>query len=489
MVRLLAVTLGTLASAQQDETFADIAARIRAGGWFEQPVWRRGDDGQLQLHYIADAGGSVQGMRFQPLLGDELRRGLQGAGAIGYLALFCHGDGDLLGMTDAELHFGALGMGTSDEELRHFLALPMATTVGQMRRAEVLDRMLAIDRLQRRRCKAAAPELRVLIRDDLDPALTARARLALAALENQPRTPRRLDPEQLALPLTFDAAIVVDHTRLPDLSWMTGLGRRLGALVTAQTMAQFPGTSNPAISNGAQTMCDVVGELPFGVAHRYGNARIDHSCLVITAQNDARMPVALSWQAAGDFEHERWRGAALPEGTMPDNPLLSGTMQIGATHLAATVGGSAGKPRPAQAAGLLEDVGLAVRVVIPPTSKLWASLAFLDLPPAKGAELRLSCGDAAHGQPAVLVLMVQARDEDAAEAWTQRGTQLLAAARELLERELPPAAREHADARRVLAALLGAALSTKEDAAFATVELQGITPAVVRTIAESFFAD
>lgn len=487
-----AAALPSRAAAQEDETGKQVAERIHKGGWFEQSRWRRGDDGQLQVHYIADIGGSFGGGdRFRPLLGEDFKRGLQSAGLIGYLVLLCHGHDDLVGMTDAGLHFDTLGIDDSDVGLRQFLALPMPDSQGERRRAEVLDRVLAISELERRRCKGAVGELQALARDGGEPMLIARARRALAALADPPQPlPReRLDPERLELPLAFDACVVIDHARLPDMGWLTALGRRLGALTTCWRMNMAGGTISPAAANGAQVMCDTVSELPFGIALRYGNARLDHSCVVITAQNDPKVPVALSWQAAGEFESDRWQDAKVPEGLGRNNPLLTGTLAVEPTRLLATLGGSAGKPRPAQAKELLRDTGLAVRVIVPPTSKLWASLAFLELPQAKGAELRVSCGDAATKQPTVIVLMVQARDEDSADEWLEHGKQLLAAAKEGIGQLLPPAVGEHEDGKRVIAALVGAALSVKGDAVFATVELPALTPAAVLEIAELFFAE
>ncbi len=142
--------------AQEEEKGAVVAARVRAGGRFEQSKWQRGENGALEMHFFADIGGSAPG-RFVPLLrpdGDWLD--LNNLGALGYLSLVCHGASDLVSMTDAEFHLVALGIGITNVELRQYLAVPAPSFEGPRGRAEMFDRMLAIDLLCRRDCKQAA---------------------------------------------------------------------------------------------------------------------------------------------------------------------------------------------------------------------------------------------------------------------------------------------------------------------------------------------
>ncbi len=476
------------ANAQEPEHEAGSAVveRIRGGGWFEASKWRRDAQGVLEMNYFADVGGSIdnQELRFVPLLGDDLERGLGGAGAAGFLAMVCHGPGDLLGMTDAEFHFGALGIEVTDVGLRQFLATPRPSFDGPRGRAELLDRLLAIDVLVRRGCKEALGELGELAAEPTLPAaLRERAARGLAVLRGNadPLARQRLSAETLLLPAAFDACVMIDHARLPDMSWLTPLGRRLGALVTAQVIDRAGATVSPAMSNGAQSMCDVVSELPFGIAHRFGNARIDHSCVVVSAKAEARMPVALTWQAAGAFAHAGWQDAKVPPRLVGGNPLLSGSLQVTADRVFASTDGSEGLPRPSlvEKLQLLRDDGLAVRAVVPANSKLWPALAFLEMPPAEGGELRVAFGD-----PAVVVVMVAARDADAAEAWVAKGEELVAQGKAMVEREPGPTA-AIPELKALVDAVFAAHFSTKDSAAFATIEVKGMTPAKLRAIAEA----
>lgn len=143
-VAVLGLAATTFAQERQPESAAAVAERIRNGGWFETSRWRRGADGALEMHFFADVGAEVAEDRFVPLLsknGEELD--YDNIGLIGNLALFCHGPGDLLGMTDAEFHLHALGIGTTDVELRQYLAVPPPPFEGERGRAELLDRLLA----------------------------------------------------------------------------------------------------------------------------------------------------------------------------------------------------------------------------------------------------------------------------------------------------------------------------------------------------------
>lgn len=470
--------------AQVEVDVAEVLERVRAGGRFEDTKWRRGDDGQLEMHYFADVGMELAGpLRFRPLLGEDLERGLQNAGLFGLLALFCHGPDDLLAMTDAAFHLGALGVDTSDVGLRQYLALsPRAFEDDATGRAELMERMLAIDLLVKRGCRAAVAELTAIAGGGGPAALRERARHAIARLEG--REPeierRRLTPEALNLPLRFDAAVLVDHARLPGLGWLTPLAGRLGALVTAAKIEMAGGMLTAAQCNGAQAMADIAGELPFGLALRYGNARLDHSCLLVSVNQQSKLGVALSWQAAGAIEAEGWQDAAVGERTVRNNPMFGGRLTVAADRVQATVGGGAGRPRAAMARELLAEADAAIRVIVPKTSNLWPALRVLDLPGALGAELRITCGD-----PAVVVCRIEARDEDGADEWVESGKALLAEFVNRVRDQVPPELGDDADVGRLLAAVAGAAVVADGSHAVATVELLGVTPALVARIAEA----
>ena len=470
---LLAVTfLLTLPlPAQNDPETAEAAARrVLDGGTFWSPKWRRGDDGMLQLEYFADAGDRAAA-RFVPLLGEDLVEGLSNCGVIGWLSLWCHGNGDLLAMTDAAFHLGCLGIDTSDSGLRQYLALPLPPLDGPKGRAELLDRLLAVDLLRQRGCRAAAVELRLLAGRAEPKALGDRATAALAALEGRTTKARqRLDPATLPLPPAYDGCLVIDHSRLPDLSWLTGFGRRLGMLVTARAVLAAGGSVSPAMCSGAQRFADTVGELPFGIALQYGNVRLDQSILVVTAKADADMPVAFGFAAAGEFEAERWQQARLPDDLQGNNPLSEGSLQITDLALLASSDGSKGKPRPEVARELLRDHGCAVFASIPERSRLWLALSFLGLPPSKGAEVQVSFGEVFR-----LEVKVAARDEDGADAWLGKGKELLAQGRQMLEQDpqLKALLQDSPELQTLVGAASGAKLSIDGDRVVLQLELRG----------------
>lgn len=458
--------------------------RIRAGGWFEQAKYRRAEDGALQMWSCAHTGDAAQS-EWVSALGEGLGRGFGSCGALGWLSLFLHGGSGLLDMTDAEFHFGALGIDATDVGLRQFLAVPQPSFDGPHGRAALLDRLLAIDVLSRRGVTTAVGELGMLARNDALPAeLRERANRALATLAGKPDTlvRRRLAADSLHLPAAFDACVIVDHSRMPDMSWMTAAGRRIGALVTAAAIAAADGGFvSPPQKNGAQMLCDVVSELPFAVVQQWGNARLDHSCLVVAAKADSEMQVALTLQAVGEFEHEQWQWMTFADGAR-DNPQLPGKLVVEAEHVFASTDGSKGMPRPAlvEKLNLLRDTGEAIRVVVPANSKLWPALAAMQMPAGQGAELRITFGD-----PGVVVLMVETRDEEAAEAWAAKGKEMLAAAKASFEADHGDLAKENDALARLADAVFGAAIHTKDATAFATVEVRAFTPAKARAVLES----
>lgn len=458
-----------------------VAERVFAGGDLQASKWRRGSDGMLEVEFYADMGMPRPG-RFVPLLGKDLQAGLRNCGAIGYLSLLCQGDGDLLSMTDAGFHLRCLGVDTSDVGLRQFLAQPLPQLEEPLLRADRFDRALAIDLLRRRGCKGAEAELLGILKQKDAPALLRqRAEAAIAALHGAP-TPlprRRLDAEQLPLPAAFDGCLVVDHARLPDLGWLTGLGRRVGMRITARTLQMAGGSVSEATCNGAQYISDQVCELPFGVALQIGNARVDQSCFTVTVRADERMPFAVGIAAAGEFE-PAWQTAAQP-GELWQRPFPDGSLQVQDGLLLASTDGSKGRPRPQLANELLRDTGAALRIVIPQQSRLWLALGFLRLPQAKGAELRLTFGD-----PAQLVLEVQARDEDGAEEWLEIGTELLATAQREL-RGVPgfaEALQRAPELGKLLDALFAAQLAAKGDRLVATANVAGFGRAQIEAIAD-----
>ncbi|MEZ6038836.1 MAG: hypothetical protein R3F29_15255 [Planctomycetota bacterium] len=479
---MLAVGIG---HAQEPE---DIAQRVLDGGWFETPIWRRGADGQLNNHYIADAGGAVafgpDDLRLQPLLGEGLQFAFVRTGAAGMATLFLHGRHDLLAMADAEFHLAVVGLPTTDVEMRLSLLEPLQQSDPALRRAELFDRLLTIDLLERHGHAQAAPELRVLAAKAEEPALRRRAARAVVALTGKGDVPprQRLDPEQLLLPAVIDGWIVVEHARLPDLGFVAGLLRRLSAVGIADRVASAGRGASmpPAMTNGCQTTCDSVAELPFAAALQWGNARHDQSVVVLTG-SDRGGGVGLTWQAAGEYEHERWQQALLPIRAAELDLFAHGELQVAAEHVEARYAvRSAGRPRPELAREMLADTGAAIRCVVPAASRLWPQVFVERMPSARGAELRVTFGDVLQ-----LDLRIDVPDERAAAAWREHLGELLQAARKELAERLPDATLERADVAAALEAAFAPTFGGGDEQLTVTVKVPGVTPALVRVLAEA----
>ena len=467
----ICLLLSAMLTAQQEPEA--VRRRVHEGGVLIAAEYRRGDDGLLEILTGAYTG-DPERLEHRPLLAPfgEVNAALQShnLGGVGLLAMVCHGDGDLLAMTDAGFHFGALGIDASDIGLRQYLAQPLPSFEGRRGRAELLDRLLAIDRLQRHGVRGAVAELTRLATDAALPAaLRERAAQALAVLRGEPAAPRaRLAVEQLRLPAAFDGCLVIDHARLPDLRWLTAFGRRLGMAVTAEAVVMAGGTASDTMWQGAQGMADGCSVGPFWFAHALGNLRLDHSCLVVTAKADPHVPVAVTWQAVGAFDHAGWSALDLSPLT-EELRLDAAAGSITASALWLSSDGSQGRARPQQAEKLLADTGAALRAFVPGNSKLWPLLAFLQLPPASGADLRVT-----FGEPATIELRVEARDEDAAADWVAKGREGLvglqaAFAANQLESQ--------AELALLMKALAAAEFRVEERSAIGVVRIAGFTAA------------
>lgn len=472
-----------------EATGAELLARVRAGGWLDDAKYRREADGTLAIWSTAHTGDPERG-EFQPVfapVGDaangEAASVLDVLGP-SVLTLVCHGDADLLAMTDSAFHFGALGIGDSDVALRQFLALPPPSFDGQRGRAELLDRLLAIDRLEHRGCRAAIGELTMLRKDAaLPPALRERAARALQRLGGGAPSleRRRLDPASLALPATADVYVLVEHARLPSLRWITPHWRRMGALVTATAIAGAGGTVAQAQCNAAQRMCDAVAEAPFWLVHRCGNARLDRSLLAIVL--GGRESLQVTWNAAGEFEAERWRRGLLPEGAAADAPLLGGALALTPSTLLLRTAPSTGDAPPEVAAQLLAELSAggdgaaALCAVVPAESALWSHA--MGLPRARRVVARLR-----FGEPAVLTVVATNDDEAAAAAWLARTKELLGQL-EALRECMVPAIAEQPGLRALVDALAATELRVVGRDVHATATIAGCTPARIAALLDA----
>ncbi|MFO1078485.1 MAG: hypothetical protein U1E73_12245 [Planctomycetota bacterium] len=473
---LLATRHSLAQEATDRESGAQLAARIRAGEWFEQAKFRRAADGTLEVNFFGGIGqgpGSDWQNRYEPLLGKDLECGIATADPLAVFGLFCHGSGDLLGMTDAAFHLTAAGIGTDEAALRKLAATPGDPAD----RANQLERMLAIDLLARSGVRKALGDLRGIAKSDGPEPLRRRAREALARLEGRPPSePRRhLDAASMRLPAQFDLCIAVEHAHLPDLSWWMPLARRSHALAQASLFAQVFADRpvRPDWLNTRQRHCDVNADLPFGLVQRHGDARVDQSVVAVTGLAADREPAVL-WRAAGDFG-DGWQTAAMPS-TSRRAWWQSGSLRVAADHLDAEVGDiGTCTPRAELADHLLRhDEKTAIRAIVPRTSGLWQRLAN-DLPSPPDGEI-----DIAFGEPIVVECSLQTADADAAAAWAEALPGRLTRWRKLLLADMPVAVQEDPEVKGAFGDAFDPQITVEGATLRVTARIRGLTPEVVR---------
>jgi hypothetical protein len=429
---MLAMLMTVVSTAAQELAWnALLHQRMAEGKDLIELRWRRDEHGLLE---VASSEGGAR--PFEPAFPPHvLRVGPYARTGLPLMLLFTQGEGGLLGVTDSERHLRRAGFEVAPVPLRQFLVAPFPAGDPVRARIDLLDRMVAIDWLQRHGHRGAVAELIALTaRADTPAPLAARAKMALAALEGRPAATarRRLQPEDLRLPAAADAFVMVDHARLPDLLPLRELTRRL-AVDRSYIVVEMLRAPTPDDLYYGQYLPDVVGELPFEVARRFGNGRCDHTVMAFVGQAGG-VPLTFAWSVhtAGEFEQ-----GVLAAGLEPLATLGVQCERRGDTvHVVTPVGEGecsavlvrahskdmAGRARPELARQLLAE-GPAVRIVVPKNSKAWLALPALELPPAERAEFTMSFGDGCR-----FCLTITARDEDAATAWAAAGNQLLASA-------------------------------------------------------------
>src|SRR5262245_2458509 len=459
------------AQTQIKEPVEAIARRVAAGGELIEMQWRREACGRLSTC----PKGSDD---WQPLVHDKFAETFEVTGAVGFVMAWLQGANDYLGMTDGERHLQRGGVTTTDVELRTFLATPLPADA-DARRGAMLDHMVAIDLLRRRGAKSAIGDLSTLMkREDLPPELRRRAQDAIGALLGGTRALHQLDPATLPLPVAADGYLVIDNGRIPDLSRLTELGRRMGLLSSLSVIKVLKAPSVEDCRIG-QTESDAIGDVEFADVRRVGNVRINQYGLAVQWQADESTPVGFSLQASGEFDVKAL-AKALPdelrdkgvEITAKDDKLSlkdeEGEYVFEPTRATAATKAMRGKPRPELAAKLLAPGNAGIRIVVPANSKAWLGLAALELPPALDGELTVTF------QPEFVVrVSITARDEDAAEAWQKRVQALLAEYVPMAEAQLTAKGPASPPLAEAIAAMK--AIAVKADGKVVTVEFTGKT--------------
>lgn len=408
-------------------------------------------------------------------------------------ALFGNGDG-VLGSTDAERHLRRIGVDTSVVGLRQFLVGDITTADADLARAEALDRAVAIEFLVQGNHRGAVAEL-VALRDrkDTPPPLRAHVERALAHFGHGDldEMRARLAAAELRFPPNPGWCVVVDHTRLPDLTLVRALVRSLAQERSYRFVHKLKSPTAWDLHHD-QLAVDLLGEMPFEVVRRLGDVRLDHT-MVAGGSSGGTDPTAraLVLQAVGAFDLGRVAAALEQEAAAVGTKVTRNgervavasadtAAEIGASSLVLRTSVPQMAPNEALAKELLGGDGDAITIVLTPTSDVWASIG---LPtPAADAVVHVCFAPQCH-----LAATIPARDAAAAAEWSKRAKARLLDL-EASVRSVPGASgAPPADQKDVLAAIAavritvdGAKVEVVADASLATLCGNAVT-AVLRT--------
>ena len=448
--------------------------------------FERGED-LIELRYRRDAHGLLEvsscehgAIPFHPMFPATLLPfDAQPSTLLALLLFGCQGQRGVLACTDSERHLRRAGIEVAPVALRQVLVAPFASDDPVRARVELQDRMVAIDWLVRGGHRGAVAELTALAeRPDTAPPLAAHAAAALAAFGKRAERPRqRLTVESLQLPMVADVWLAVDHAALPDPAPLLALARKLAIESSYRLVAKLRAPTPDDLYLG-QFIADLLGELPFEVARRFGDLRCDHTVAGLLLQlPGTALPIAWHLQSAGDFETAPLAATMAELAAVPGSGVQC-EQRDGAVHVTAAAAefdvapdmlvthsqGMRGRARPELARELLAD-GAALRVVVPPASKAWLALGMLKLPPAGRIELCMSFGARWRVQ-----IQVAARDEEAAADWVDCGEQLRADALERVQQAIAAGIVPAAAMQTVVTALTATAITTDGARAQAVLE-------------------
>ena len=402
------------AAQQEEEAFEAKSAQLRetalanlkAGKPLIALDWRRNAAGDFE-HKIADA--IEKDAKFEPWFGKGLVEAMNATGIAGWVMFFAH-HGDVLSLTHGEHHLRRLGIGSTTADLVTFVRSPLPE---QLRDVALLDRLVAIDLIARRdddEAKAARSALAA--ETTLDAQLRERA-----APANFPR--RHLDAATLPLPTQGDIYLVCNHESLFDALPLVEIGYFTGMVSTVQVLQYLKA---PTLSDFVlgQTESEFLTEIPFEIARRFGNFRLDQTVVALSVPRDGD---GGGWIAvsAGKFDAARVAAgvaaskveggkAELADGTA--KATIDGT-QLVVTDLLATAmtPGLAAAPNPEVAARLLND-NPGLRVHVPTgSSLLLAQGRVFGIEGVESIDVTASSGD-----PVVLHAVLKTKDNASAVA-------------------------------------------------------------------------
>ena len=408
----VAVGLASWVVAQTDEEYqlmlaesehrrATALANAKAGKPMIPFEWRRNAASDLEFKAPWD-----KKAEFAPWFAEGIVEAVGATGIVGLLMLPAH-NGDVLSLTHGEHHLRRIGIASTTPDLAKFVRSPLPE---QLRDLALLDRMVAIDLLARRgdgEAKAAHAAIAA------DATLAAPLRERAAAVKP---ARRRLDPATLALPANCHLVVVFDHAELFDALPLVEMGFCSGLV---STMAVIQMLKMPEVSDYVlgQSESEFVTGLPFEVARRLGNFRLDQTAIVLGSAG-APADSGLFVASAGSFAPTAVVGgvpslgidgatAKLADATATAD--LAGTELVVTESLAtARPAGVAVAPRPELTTQLLAG-GVGCRVHVPTASWLLAQVEAAGIAGVKSIDATLSCGD-----PVMIDATLRTKDEASA---------------------------------------------------------------------------
>ena len=271
-----------------------VAAWLPAQDVYDLP-WRISPNGELEVRLLADCTGAkeLQFVDWVPMFPGLFERGapeqdrewLTHWGPMMLVPLLVHGDGGAAAIDDATHRMRRLGVPTTIDRvaLRQLARDPLQDLlhVRHLAAHDVCVAMLALGDL------AEDPKADAFVRAA---AAEARARWvgwpaderAQFASERVRRDGRgALLAGLTALPDDVDVVIGVHGAALPATAPLLAAWRRHLLRLASSLMLQHGGSLSPAQESEAQLALDRPGQLPFELARRLGNWRVDHALLAL----------------------------------------------------------------------------------------------------------------------------------------------------------------------------------------------------------------
>ena len=418
--------------------------------------WQVNERGELLVAPTLEA----EAGELRPLFAgaDDVLSAIANLGTAGFANLWLTGPRDLASLTDPALHFEIRGLRLDNAALRRRVAGAGDASTPQLARQALLDRILAVRLLQQRGEAGARDELEAVAADaDADAFLRLAARDALAALAPDAAAagpdeataaegvPNAVLMALREVPAGADIVLFADQRRVRPPLFLPGLAARVGLEVSYTLLtgeAQEHGAVPVDMVAGAVRFSLAPVLVPYELARRYGNARLDWTLLAARVPTGPEQAGGLWLRADGLFEHERIAAGLAGDGfdARPGQRRETtvraadgAVLKFGADRLRLVAGAFAARsPATGSVEELLPADVLAAPAwcLLPPKSQLLAQVKALlpgDAVPITSAALRLSFGSGVD----VGIVTDQASAEDA-----ERSAAALREARDRLVQDL-----------------------------------------------------